>query len=325
MSNTKTKTKRKGFTLIELLIVVIIIGVVAAIALPMYFTATEKTRASESLHLLGTIAKAEQRHKLQSQAYTTDIKELDVTLTDFSTGDAATGNGFDSEYFEFELGAESASALRKGSGDYTLGINYTTNELTCTPASNRICRTLRLSASETNSSEADEWQPCGESELSFAVNDNGCGVPSSCRQKTISGGRILMYCEDDAEYIGDGLSSYYVFDGEPSWDNVVWDESFSCDERYEDSVFGTHTMRIDDMGYTFSAVCAYDNYTAPNTCSSYLYYGKENNEGTYVYMKCTEGICSFYGDSSQLIETCSANEQGNNCATPTELSSRFID
>ena len=93
-----------GFTLIELLVVVLIIGILAAMAMPQYFKAVERSRMTEAVTLMDSIAKAQRRKFLQTNHYARNFKGLDVSpkgatgRSYYTKGDPQTGaggNGFE--------------------------------------------------------------------------------------------------------------------------------------------------------------------------------------------------------------------------------------
>ena len=71
---------RKAFTLIELLIVVLIIGVLSAIAIPMYQGAVDKSHWSTMLPGAKAIKDAEEAFKMSNDGYTSEMGNLDVTM-----------------------------------------------------------------------------------------------------------------------------------------------------------------------------------------------------------------------------------------------------
>jgi type II secretion system protein G len=75
------RRRTRGFTLIELLIVVVIIGVLAAIAIPKFQSTKGKANAATLKSDLRNLATAQEAYFYDNNAYTTSLTSLNVTLT----------------------------------------------------------------------------------------------------------------------------------------------------------------------------------------------------------------------------------------------------
>ncbi|MBI5415360.1 MAG: prepilin-type N-terminal cleavage/methylation domain-containing protein [Candidatus Omnitrophica bacterium] len=76
----KIKNNKSGFTLLEVIIVIIIVGVLASLALPRFFSTVEFSKSSEALTAAGTLRESLERCYLASAGDYTNctLASLDV-------------------------------------------------------------------------------------------------------------------------------------------------------------------------------------------------------------------------------------------------------
>lgn len=76
------RVKREaGFTLIELMIVVVIIGILAALAIPRFMRSTTKAKQSEARNILKQIYTLERTWRQDHASYTSGMNSIGMEIT----------------------------------------------------------------------------------------------------------------------------------------------------------------------------------------------------------------------------------------------------
>jgi prepilin-type N-terminal cleavage/methylation domain-containing protein len=106
-----SKTRKSGFTLIELLIVVVIIGILAAIAIPKFASTKSQAFLAAMRSDLRNLATAEEGYYYSNSAYSSNLSQLNYLTSAGVTVvvPEATSGGWSGSATHISLGAETCT------------------------------------------------------------------------------------------------------------------------------------------------------------------------------------------------------------------------
>lgn len=129
--------KNKGFTLVEILVVIVIIGILVALALSSFGVTKERAMDKEAKANLRLIQAAEKIYKLEMAYYyppgtsTSDVGSINANLKLRLPAPPKTI----SWNYNVDAAGEQIKATRNKTGGRDFTISFTTDTITCTPNS----------------------------------------------------------------------------------------------------------------------------------------------------------------------------------------------
>ncbi len=126
----KSKSLQRGVTLIELIVVMIIVGILAAVAIPSYRQYVLRSQRSDAKDALLALATQQEKYYLQCNTYAAGIAAANDCAAGNLQGDATSKNGW------YTLAIDAANVT-----SYTVSATATAGE---NQIQDTACRTFRV-------------------------------------------------------------------------------------------------------------------------------------------------------------------------------------
>jgi type IV pilus assembly protein PilE len=118
---------QRGFTLMELMVVIIIVAILAAVAVPLYINYVKDARRTEAKGAIAAVISAQQIYYQEFGEYADQLTLLKVDLTDLASNwsFALSGGGQGSTTFKVDATGQGDAANLTVCCSYTKGLNPT--------------------------------------------------------------------------------------------------------------------------------------------------------------------------------------------------------
>ncbi|MBO7237782.1 MAG: prepilin-type N-terminal cleavage/methylation domain-containing protein [Elusimicrobiaceae bacterium] len=312
--------KNRAFTLIELLIVVLIIGVLTAIALPKYQTAVDKSRYATLMPMAKSLASAQESFEMANGYYSEDLSKLDVQFPGNSSGYSGTLmediTATISDTADYDFVKMSKEGLNN---NYILYLNKSgnyPNEIHCEALKNnnrakRLCETLggvKIKGSLTEGYDTYILEGTGNG-LSYSIAVVMKGV--QCSEDENSGTKSCNVTRDDNSVIktvctnkdNPSTCTYHIYDKE----GYRW-ECLGSKGKFVNGVClptakGAYAYRYDDEGNRKEMQCDSYDSTADH-CKDWVVrtYNEDNTK-----ISSDKRVCETWGSDGN----CTSYKQNN--------------
>ncbi len=142
LQHLNNKNSEKGFTLVELLVVIIIIGILAAIALPNFLNQSAKAKQTEAKQNIAMVNRVQTLYRIENSGFADSFNKLAIGSIASTTGTATSIN------YEYDLTAATenstllATARDAALKAYSGGNNRYTNSDSRSVITSVICEAI---------------------------------------------------------------------------------------------------------------------------------------------------------------------------------------